>query len=223
MSTTETTVKHKGRFLNGLPAKDVKSIGKKDNELQKQGATVEERVASAREMARQAKMDRAMAMWRNGYAVQEIAETIKVSESTVRDYLGKDDEIITLEGLSTLTLRIRQYKRDGMTNVAIGKLVGVSESTVRRRLKTPLTEEETLLESMLDILADSRDEIIQRVTEDPMFDAIFKTREMGGAWTLRVNTVKRRASFTRREGKGHRMSFTLEFSAYRQPLKQDES
>lgn len=223
MSTTETAVKHKGRLRNGLSANDVRKIGKKANELKEQGATVEERVASAREMARQAKIDRAMALWRNGYSVQEIAETIKVAESTVRDYLGANDEVITLEGLSTLTLRIRQYKRDGMTNVAIGKLVGVSESTVRRRLKTPLTEEETLLESMLDILGDAREEILQRVTEDPMFDAIFKTREMGGAWTLRVNTVKRRASFTRREGKGHRMSFALEFSAYRQPIKQDES
>jgi transposase len=221
MSTTTSTVKNKGRLRNGLSAKDVMKIGKKANELKAQGATVEERVKSAREMARQAKIDRAIALWRNGYSIQEIAETISVAESTVRYYLAHDEEVIDLNSISTLTLRIREYKREGLSNVAIGHRVGVSESTVRRRLKTPLTEEETLLEAMYDELANSRQEIVDNVSEHPLFRSLFGDAD--GKWMLRVTTTKRLASFRRRDGKGQCMSFTLEFSAYRQPLKTEEA
>lgn len=169
---------------------------------------------------RQEKIGRALALWNNGYSTQEIAETLGVAEFTVRMYLSGDYEIINLEGISTLTLRIREYKREGLTNVAIGQRVGVSESTVRRRLKTPLTEEETLLEGMLDELSNTREEIIENIMHHPMFARVFKD---DGNWILRTQTLKRRASFTRRDGRGHRMSFTLEFSAYRQPTKSEKS
>ncbi len=190
--TKKVTSKAKvANLKGGLTKRDITNIGKKSNEMKEAGVSEKERIKAAGDEARRIKIDRA-----------------------------KDDEVITLEGLSTLTLRIREYKREGLSNVAIGARVGVSESTVRRRLKTPLTEEETLLEGMLDELSNTRDEIIEKFMHNPRFARVFKD---DGNWILRTHTIKRRASFSRREGRGHRMSFTLEFSAYRQPTKPLES
>lgn len=210
--------------------KELKDLGRDTNTIrelvdvpEKRQELIDARVAKtdAKVRDRADKIERAKALHNNGYEIKEIAETLGVAESTVRGLLAADDERIDLSSLSTLTLRIRTYKREGLTNVAIGKLLGISESTVRRRLKTPLTEEETLLEAMMDLLGDAREELVQRVTEDPMFERVFGT-DRGEGWILQVNTTKRRAGFTRRDGKGQRMTFTLEFSAVRKPVPQND-
>lgn len=227
MSTTKTAKKVTSKVQREI-GKVINDANKAADKLEEQGVPEEvtrlirpvagrfDKVNEKRYAERDEKAKRAMALWNNGYSTQEIAVALSVAESTVRSYLAKDDEVITLEGMSTLTLRIREYKREGMSNVAIGDLLGISESTVRRRLKQPLTEEEMLLEAMLDELSNTRDEIIENIMRDPMFSRVFKS---DGNWVLRTKTLKRRASFTRREGRGHRMSFTLEFSAYRQPMR----
>lgn len=226
---TKTIVRQPKVSRKDLTAGEIRKIGNKANELKAAGASIEERMEAAQEMAqeilanpeRQKKVETAKNLYNNGMSFKDIAAAIEVSESTARKYVANHDEDITLHSLSSLTLRIRECKREGLSNVAIGKRVGVSESTVRRRLKTPLTEEEILLESMMDLLEDARDELLERITEDPMFDRVFGT-DRGEGWILRVNTIKRRAGFTRREGKGNRMTFTLEFAAYRQPVPKSD-
>lgn len=165
---------------------------------------------------RREKIDKAKAMYSISHSFKEIGEALGVAESTARKLVASDDEEITLHSLSSLTLRIREYKREGLSNVAIGQRVGVSESTVRRRLKMPLTEEETFLEAMMDALRDARAGIIASLSEEPLFKTLFN--EEDGHWILQINTTKRRAGFTRRDGVGQRMTFSLEFAAYRRPL-----
>jgi transposase len=169
---------------------------------------------------RNTKIEKVKALHNDAYSIKEIADTMGIAESTVRVMLSSGDEMITLHSLSTLTLRIREYKRDSMSNVAIANRLGISESTVRRRLKTPLTEEETLLEAMYDALSHARESILEEVSNNPMFDRVFGD---GDGWVLRINTTKRRAGFTRRDGAGQRMTFSLEFAAYRQPVPKEST
>lgn len=222
MSTSTKTKKVTSKIQRAI-GKVVVDANKAADKLEAEGVPTEVTrlirpvVTAGKKVYSPEKAEKAKVMYGEGYSFLEISEALGLSVTTIRKYVANEDEVITLNSLSTLTLRIRTYKREGLSNVAIGQRVGVSESTVRRRLKQPLTEEETFLELMMDELANARDEIIENLTEQPLFVTLFGDDD--GRWNLIENTIKRRASFTRREGRGQRMTFTLEFSAYRQPVR----
>ncbi len=108
---------------------------------------------------------------------------------------------------SMLNHRIRQLKKHGYSNVSIGQVLGISESTVRRRINQPLSPIEILLDKILLDLEDSRTEILEKFLDHP------ETREVFGhtdAFVTRIHTNSRRV---RIDPKLRRVKFTLEFTA----------
>lgn len=105
-------------------------------------------------------------------------------------------------------------KDKGYSNVAIGKTLGVSESTVRSLLK-PYDERGKKIKKLLDAgneaLEDSREKILEYFTEIPEFEEIFG-EGMGEAYILRIHTAQRDVliNVTKK-----RVEFTLKFWAER--------
>jgi len=110
--------------------------------------------------------------------------------------------------LSRKTLRIRQLKRGGASNVAIGKMLGINESTVRRRLKAPLTPDEIMKEKLSDIMSEARDLINERLTELPEFAEM--VGEDSDSWVLRISTYRKQIEINRDDKK---ITFDLKFAA----------
>lgn len=129
----------------------------------------------------------------------------------------------TLHNLSSLTLRIRELKSQGKSNVLIGKILGVNESTVRRRLKKPLTAEELHVELQMKALMMVRQDLLYLITAQPSFRDIFGNG-LNETYELKINTVKRVGTLVTNEaGEGVRMSFALEFSAIKKPINKENS
>lgn len=112
---------------------------------------------------------------------------------------------------SMLNHRIRQLKKAGYSNVAIGAVLDIHESTVRRRLKMPLEPIEILLDKMLFDLEDAREDILGKLVDHPELEKVFG-EGYGDKYTLRIHTNSRKAEI---DPKRRRVKFTLEFSAYR--------
>ena len=113
---------------------------------------------------------------------------------------------------TTLNHRIRQLKAKGMSNVRIGAMLEIHESTVRRRLKAPLTPVERLLEAVLADLEAAREEVLRKFLDHPDFREVFGDRGM-----LRVHTNHRAVEI---QPKTNRTKFTLEFVATAREIQQ---
>lgn len=105
---------------------------------------------------------------------------------------------------SMLNHRIRQLKRNGYSNVRIGAVLGIHESTVRRRLKAPMEPIEILLDHSLSDLEAVREELIGAVSSYPEFRRLF-----GDSYILRIHTTTRKVSI---DPKLKRVRFSLDFS-----------
>lgn len=92
--------------------------------------------------------------------------------------------------------KVRQLKGKGMSNVAIGKEMGVSETTVRRLLKVAPGPEETLAQDIVGIIDKARADILQSITDLPSFRRLF-----GGKFTpefyISISGVKMDGTVTR--------------------------
>jgi len=108
---------------------------------------------------------------------------------------------------SMLNHRIRQLKRQGYSNVAIGAVLDIHESTVRRRLKMPLTPIEVLLDKLLFDLEDCREDIVNHFVDVPEFEEVFG-EGFGEKYLIQVHTNARRVDINT---KLRRTRFTLEF------------
>lgn len=164
------------------------------------------RAISKAEMQR-GMINRAEELRHGGHTIAAIAKDLDIAESSVRILLnlGENKTKVVSEA-SSMNLRIRAMKRAGYSNAAIGDVVGVSESTVRRRLQKPLSEAEQLTENMREYLNDAQEDILNVLSEDPIFREMF-----GEQVVLRVHTVQKRTTLT----PGKRVTFKLEFSAHK--------
>ena len=106
-----------------------------------------------------------------------------------------------------LNHRIRQLKRNGYSNVAIGKVLGISESTVRRRLNMPLQPIEILLDKTLADLEDARVAILESFMDHPESKIAL---DYGDKHGIRIHTNARKVSI---DPKLKRVKFTLDFTA----------
>lgn len=165
------------------------------------------------------KLNRALVLAGEGYTNAEIADAMGVKEKTIEGWFRNNRKVATLNHFSSLTLRVRELKRQGMSNVMIGKMLSVNESTVRRRLKKPLTPEEQMLERMEEKLALVRHHLMTSLVQDPLLQDIFPLGQHGEDWHFNLHTVKRRATLT----PGARATFALEFSAMVVKNPKDES
>jgi len=103
-------------------------------------------------------------------------------------------------------------KRQGYSNVAIAKTLGVSESTVRVLLK-PFTQRDERVEKLMlaaqEALEDSREMILEDFTNRPEFEQVFG-EGFGEKYILRVHTAERAVSISPSR---KRVEFTLKFWA----------
>lgn len=106
-------------------------------------------------------------------------------------------------------------KRQGYSNVAIAKTLGVSESTVRVLLKPFMERDERVERLMLaaqEALEDAREDILKYFTAAPEFQEIFGDG-LGDAYVLRVHTAERTVEISPSR---KRVEFTLKFWAQNQ-------
>lgn len=103
--------------------------------------------------------------------------------------------------LEAMTLRVWALKRNGYSNAAIAKAVGISESTVRARLNQPLAPEELLRQNMLEALSDAQEKITESVVDHWAFSQLF------GEEILRLSTRRSEVTVGNK-----RLDFALEFS-----------
>lgn len=107
---------------------------------------------------------------------------------------------------SMLNHRIRQLKRAGYSNVRIGAVLGVHESTVRRRLKAPMQPIEILLDNLLKDMEAVRSELVDALSSYKEFSELFG---LGDQRILRIHTNTRKVSI---DPKLKRVRFSLDFS-----------
>ena len=101
---------------------------------------------------------------------------------------------------------VASLKAKGYSNVAIGKQVGLSESSVRRLLK----ENERIqgfVEDMTAHLEDARDEILRHMTSHPDFETLFGSG-FGIKYILNVHSVETQTVFSMNSSK---IEFDLRF------------
>lgn len=116
---------------------------------------------------------------------------------------------------SMLDYRIRQLKRRGYSNVAVGKVLKIHESTVRRHLKNPITPIEALLDDILHDLELAREEVLANLVSNPQFEKVFG-EGMGEKFILSIHTNQRNVEIS---PKFKRVKFTLEFIATAKDIK----
>lgn len=109
---------------------------------------------------------------------------------------------------SMLNHRIRQLKRQGKSNVLIASILDISESTVRRRLKTPIEPIELLLDEMLASLEYSRESILNSLLGSRQFTTVFDYQL--DEHFLKIHTNRRQVEI---DLKNKRVKFNLEFIA----------
>lgn len=162
--------------------------------------------AITRSEMRRAIVKRALELRLAEYPIAAIAKELDVAESTVLALLRMANAgSLVVSEVTSMNLRIRALKRAGYSNVTIAKQFGVSESTVRRRLQKPLNDAEQLTEDMREYLIDAQNELLNLLSENPIFREMF-----GEKVTLRVHTIHSRATLL----PGERVTFKLEFSAH---------
>lgn len=103
-------------------------------------------------------------------------------------------------------------KRQGYSNVAIAKTLGLSESTVRVLLKPFMQRDERvekLMAAAQEALEDAREDILKYFTSIPEFQQVFGDG-LGDAYVLRVHTAERTVEISPSR---KRVEFTLKFWA----------
>ena len=119
---------------------------------------------------------------------------------------------------SMLNHRIRQLKKAGYSNVAIGAVLDIHESTVRRRLRMPLEPIEILLDKLLFDLEDAREDILSKLFDHPETQKVFGGdlgEDPSQRFVFRVHTKARKVEI---DPKRKRVKLSLDFVA---TLKED--
>lgn len=113
----------------------------------------------------------------------------------------KEERAATIKNVASL-------KAKGYSNVAIGKQVGLSESSVRRLLKDG-ERIQGFVDDMTAHLEDARDEILSQMTSHPDFEALFGVG-FGEKYILTVHPVETQTVFSMNSSK---IEFDLRFEA----------
>lgn len=128
-------------------------------------------------------------------------EESKSAERKAASAKKKEERAATIKNVASL-------KAKGYSNVAIGKQVGLSESSVRRLLKDD-ERIQGFLNDMTAHLEDARDEILHQMTSHPDFEAIFGVG-FGKRYILTVHPVETQTVFSMNSSK---IGFDLRFEA----------
>lgn len=138
-----------------------------------------------------------------GAQVREIVLTVDAKSAERKAALAKKkyERAATIKNVASL-------KAKGYSNVAIGKQVGLSESSVRRLLK----ENERIqgfVDDMTAHLEEARDEILRHMSSHPDFETLFGSG-FGGKYILNVHSVETQTVFSMNSSK---IEFDLRFEA----------
>lgn len=144
------------------------------------------------------------------YVLGSLDKVYSVGSNLIKDIEGRKHLFNSrTRTASRLNYQIRTMKKNGYSNVAIGEVMGISESTVRRRLKAPMAPEEALMEDSLSYLVNAREQILADVeNHTAAFKEVFP--EYQDTHVLRINTNSREVEVNT---KARSVWFKLSFSA----------
>lgn len=146
-------------------------------------------------------------------AATKTLQALNATPERIKEIVGEAEKSAALRSLdaprSMLNHRIRQLKKHGYSNVAIGNVLGISESTVRRRLKSPLEPIEILLDNALADLEAVREELLGAFSSYPELEKVFG-EGYGEKYIMNVHTNARKVEISPSR---KRVKFSLEFIA----------